>query len=123
MAQISAIDAAYNVLAQQHNAMAFEQLWNQVLSVLSIDEKLAKSKKVKLYSAMMLDPRFTSLKDNTWDLAERVKYEQKHIDTSEIELDDDDEEIEDEELVVDSDDVDYDSASSDENSDNDEDLL
>ena len=99
MTQHSTIDTAYAILSNAHAPLSFETLWQSVLSEFPMDEKLARSKKPKLYSAMMLDPRFTSLKDNTWDLAERVKFEQRTIDTSEIELDDDEEEMEEEDIL------------------------
>ena len=98
MSQHTPIDTAYAVLSASNNALSFEQIWQDVLAENPMDEKLARTKKPKLYSAMMLDPRFTSLKDNTWDLAERVKFEQRTIDTSEIELDDD-EELEEEDIL------------------------
>ena len=98
MSQHTPIDTAYAVLSASNNPLSFEQIWQDVLAQKPMDEKLAKKKKPKLYSAMMLDPRFTSLKDNTWDLAERVKFEQRTIDTSEIELDDD-EELEEEDIL------------------------
>lgn len=100
MAQVSTIDTAYSILEKSKKALPFDKLWEKVLLNTSIDEKQVKSKKVKLYSAMMLDPRFASLKDNTWDLTEHVSYEQKHIDTSELELsDDDDTEFNNEDLL------------------------
>lgn len=98
MTQHSTIDTAYAILSNASAPLSFETLWQSVLSEFPMDDKLARSKKPKLYSAMMLDPRFTSLKDNTWDLAERVKFEQRTIDTSEIELDDD-EEMEEEDIL------------------------
>ncbi len=98
MSQHTPIDTAYAVLTASSNPLSFEQIWQDVLAENPMDEKLARTKKPKLYSAMMLDPRFTSLKDNTWDLAERVKFEQRTIDTSEIELDDD-EELEEEDIL------------------------
>ena len=98
MSQHTPIDTAYAVLSASNNPLSFEQIWQDVLAENPMDEKLARTKKPKLYSAMMLDPRFTSLKDNTWDLAERVKFEQRTIDTSEIELDDD-EELEEEDIL------------------------
>ena len=40
----------------------------------------------------MLDTRFASLDNNKWDLRNRRKFDEVHVDTSDIELDDDDEE-------------------------------
>lgn len=122
MSQVNAIDLAYNILSSKNEPQSFLVLWNDVVDKMGYDEKIAKSKKVKLYSAMMLDPRFVSLKENMWDVAERVKFEQKHIDTSEIELDDEDEDIE-EDLLIESDETDYDNPNRNKHHDDDDDLI
>lgn len=122
MSQVNAIDLAYNILSSKNEPQSFLVLWNDVVDKMGYDEKIAKSKKVKLYSAMMLDPRFVSLKENMWDVAERVKFEQKHIDTSEIELDDEDEDIE-EDLIIESDETDYDNPNRNKHHDDDDDLI
>ena len=50
---------------------------------------------------MTLDSRFVSLKENKWDLIERRKFEESHVDLSAIELDEDEpEEIEDEQDII-----------------------
>ena len=123
MSQINAIDLAYHILEENNGPQSFLSLWNNIVEQLGYDEKIAKSKKVKLYSAMMLDPRFVSLKENMWDVAERVKFEQKHIDTSESELDDEDEEIEDDDLIVESDETDYDNPNRNKRNEDDDDLI
>ena len=38
----------------------------------------------------MLDSRFASLEGNKWDLRNRRKFDEVHIDTSEIAMDDED---------------------------------
>ena len=38
----------------------------------------------------MLDNRFASLNNNKWDLRNRRKYDEVHVDTSDIEIDDED---------------------------------
>ena len=38
----------------------------------------------------MLDSRFASLEGNKWDLRNRGKFDEVHIDTSEIAMDDED---------------------------------
>ncbi len=56
---------------------------------MDIPEEKRKRKKSQLYSELMLSPRFASLENNKWDLRNRRKFEEVHINTSEIELDDD----------------------------------
>lgn len=94
MSQLLPIEIAYQLLEESKKALPFTQIWEHVKTVLSIPEAQEKQKKVKLYSTMMLDPRFSSLKDNIWDLANRVKYEDKHVDTDELIIDDEEEEEE-----------------------------
>ncbi len=51
-----------------------------------------RKKESQFYSELMLDTRFASLDNNKWDLRNRRKFDEVHVDTSDIELDDDDEE-------------------------------
>ena len=53
------------------------------------DEKQRK-KKSQFYSELMLDSRFASLEGNKWDLRNRRKFEEVHIDTSDIVEDEED---------------------------------
>ena len=49
-----------------------------------------RKKKSQFYSELMLDTRFASLDNNKWDLRNRRKFDEVHIDTSEIAMDDED---------------------------------
>ena len=53
-----------------------------------IPEEKLKRKKSQFYSELMLDNRFASLDNNKWDLRNRRKYDEVHVNTSEIEIDD-----------------------------------
>ena len=55
-----------------------------------IPEEKLKRKKSQFYSELMLDNRFASLNNNKWDLRNRRKYDEVHVDTSDIEIDDED---------------------------------
>ena len=50
---------------------------------------LSKRKK-EIDLELMLDSRFASLEGNKWDLRNRRKFDEVHIDTSEIAMDDED---------------------------------
>lgn len=91
-------DVAYDCLLKGKKEVGFLQLWNEVASIMSIPEEKQKRKKSQFYSELMMDNRFASFPENKWDLRNRRKFEEVHVDTSEIELGDDDEEeqIEDE---------------------------
>lgn len=89
----SMTDIAYDILSGKKRPVLFGKLWEEVSSTYGAsNDKIA-----QFYSDLTLDSRFVSLKDNKWDLVERRKFEESHIDLSEIELDDDDEQEENEE--------------------------
>jgi DNA-directed RNA polymerase subunit delta len=83
-------DVAYECLSKRKKEIDFSRLWEEVARKMEIPEEKRKRKKSQLYSELMLDPRFASLDNNKWDLRNRRKYEEVHIDTSEIALDEDD---------------------------------
>lgn len=81
-------DVAYNFMSKRKREVEFSKLWDEVVKTMKIPEDKLKRKKSQFYSEMMLDNRFASLDNNKWDLRNRRKFEEIHIDTSEIELDD-----------------------------------
>ena len=82
-------DVAYNYLSKRKRAMYFLKLYEEVVKKMEIPENLQKKKRAQFYSELMLDNRFTSLKDNKWDLRARYTFDETHIDTDAIEIDDD----------------------------------
>ena len=97
----SMVDVAYDVITKKKRPVPFNKLWEEVSKIYGVSN----DKMAQFYSDLTLDSRFTSLKDNKWDLVERRKFEESHVDFSEIELDDDEpEEIEDaQDYIVDKD--------------------
>lgn len=90
----SMTDIAYDVLVKKKRAVQFSKLWEEVLK----ESGVSFDKAAQFYSDLTYDSRFASLKDNKWDLAERRKYDESHVDISKIELEEDEpEEIEEEE--------------------------
>ena len=84
----SMTDVAYQCLSKRKKEIDFAKLWAEVSKQMSIpEEKLRKS---QFYSELMLDSRFASLEGNKWDLRNRRKFDEVHIDTSEIAMDDED---------------------------------
>ena len=82
----SRTDIAHEVMSKKKRSVPFVKLWAEVSRICGCgDDSIA-----QFYSDLSLDPRFVNLKDNKWDLRERRKYEESHIDISEIELTDDD---------------------------------
>ena len=64
--------------------VAFKDLWENVVSTLQFSEEEAMAKLSKFYSSLMIDGRFVTLGENTWDLRSRHKYEKVHIDMNEV---------------------------------------
>ena len=89
----SMTDIAYDVLSKKKRAVQFQKLWEEVAKIYGA----AANKIGQFYSDLTIDTRFVSLKENKWDLSERRKFEESHVNISEIELEEDElEEIEDE---------------------------
>lgn len=104
MANQTMTDVAYTCLSKRKKGMEFIKLYDEVIKTLAIPENLQKKKRAQFYSELMLDNRFANL-DNKWDLRARHTFDETHIDTSEIEIDDN-EIFEDEIVEVESDDHD-----------------
>jgi DNA-directed RNA polymerase subunit delta len=78
-------DIAYDVISKKKRAVQFSKLWEEVSRLYGVSN----DKVAQFYSDLTFDSRFASLKDNKWDLVERRKFAESHIDLSEIELGDD----------------------------------
>lgn len=81
-------DVAYSCLSKRKREIEFAKLWAEVSKTMKIPEEKLKRKKSQFYSELMLDNRFASLDNNKWDLRNRRKYDEVHVNTSEIEIDD-----------------------------------
>ena len=88
----SMTDIAYDVISKKKRAVQFLKLWEEVTKLYGASN----DKVAQFYSDMTFDSRFASLKNNKWDLVERRKFAESHVDLSEIELDDDEPEEEEE---------------------------
>lgn len=84
MTSRSMLDVAYEVLQNRKNEIAFSELWNEVVKVLGYTATQSEQKIAQFYSALMLDIRFAQLNNNLWDLRSRRKYNETHVDTSTI---------------------------------------
>ncbi len=93
MSNHSMTDIAYEMLSKRKRAVPFQKIWEEVCKKMNFDEEKAKKKIASFYSDLMLDTRFTSMTDNKWDLSARHTFDENHVDTTGIELEDDDEEV------------------------------
>ena len=80
----SMVDVAYELMSKKKRAVAFKKLWEDVSKETGADMNLV----AQFYTDLTLDSRFVALKDNKWDLKNRRKFEESHIDISLIEIDD-----------------------------------
>lgn len=81
-------DIAYTCLSKRKREVDFTKLWNEVAKQLKIPEERMKKKKSQFYSELMLDSRFASFDNNKWDLRDRRKFDEVHVSTSDIEIED-----------------------------------
>ena len=81
----SMTDIAYDVLSGKKRAIQFSKLWEEVSKKTGASNDIV----AEFYSDLTLDPRFAQLKENKWDLIERRKFAESHVDISRIELGED----------------------------------
>ena len=90
----SMTDVAYDIMLEQKNAIPFKKLWEEVIADLKLEPETASEKIAQFYTDMTLDSRFTSLKENKWDLRERHRFEEVYVDLGNFDEDEDKEESE-----------------------------
>ena len=81
----SMTDIAYDILSGKKRAIQFQKLWEEVSKKTGASNDII----ADFYSDLTLDSRFAQLKDNKWDLVERRKFSESHVDISRIELGED----------------------------------
>lgn len=84
-------DVAYLVLEKSKSPLKFDKLWTKVCQKMDYDTTIAEKKVAQFYNNMMLDARFVFVRSK-WDLRERRKYDEVHIDASEIIIDEEEDE-------------------------------
>lgn len=87
----SMTDAAYEVMCKRKRAIPFKNLWFEVLKKLELEPEEAADRLAQFYTDMTLDSRFTSLKENKWDLRERRKFEEVYVELKDLDDEEDDE--------------------------------
>lgn len=98
----SMLDVAYEIISAEDNPVSFKNLVEQIGAKLNLSEEELKGKLARFYTNLMLDGRFVTLGENTWDLRARNKFEKVHIDMNDVYKEDDEEaeEVEEEETVI-----------------------
>lgn len=86
----SMTEVAYELLSKKKRPIPFAKLWADVSKACNVSNDLVAT----FYSDLSLDSRFTSLKENKWDLTERRKFAESHIDIDNLGLEDEEDEVE-----------------------------
>lgn len=98
MTQMSMVDVAFELMKKKKKQVEFAKLFTEVSEIKGFSEEEAEEKKSVFYTNITMDGRFITLGENRWDLRERHKFENVHIDMNDIYADyQDDEENEDDE--------------------------
>ncbi len=96
----SLIEIAYEYVSKKEGPVSFAEMWAYVCEQAGFDKETADSKVSRFYTNLMLDGRFVTLGENSWDLRTRHTFDKVHIDMkdvySDVEAADDDEEEEEE---------------------------
>ena len=75
--EMSFIEITYDLLVESKQAKPFNEIMDEIISVLNLSEKEVKSRIAQFYTDMNIDGRFLALGDNRWGL--RVWYPVDHV--------------------------------------------
>ena len=101
MSQKSMVDVAFDLMKKKKKDVEFAKLYKEVSEIMGFDEAEADERASLFYTNITIDGRFITLGDNRWDLRERHKFDQVHIDMNDIYPDDQDEDEESDENDLD----------------------
>ncbi len=76
----SLLDYAFDYVSQNKEPVKFKDLWAYVVKESQISDELAAKKVSAFFTNLLLDGRFVALGENTWDLRNRHKLEEYHVD-------------------------------------------
>lgn len=88
--RLSKTDIAYNIINENNNAIAFNDLWKQVCEEANIGLEASEELISIFYTDLSLDGRFITLGDNVWDLRKNHSFDKVHIDMNDIYTDEED---------------------------------
>lgn len=80
----SLLDHAFDYVSKSKEPVNFQDMWNYIVGQAGLDEETAANKVSRFYTNLMLDGRFVTLGDNTWDLRERQTFDKVHIDMKDV---------------------------------------
>ncbi len=85
------LDVAYEIVSQRTEPITFKELVAQIVAELNLSEEECAKRISRFYTNLMLDGRFVTLGENTWDLRSRNKFEKVHIDMNDVYKDEENE--------------------------------
>lgn len=94
----SLLDLAYDFISTQKDPVPFATICDYIAKESGLSKEELAQKLSRFYTSLVLDGRFVTLGENTWDLRSRHTFDKVHIDMkdvySDVEAPDDDEEEE-----------------------------
>lgn len=84
MAKKSMIETAYEIIKERNDKISFQELCQEVCKRLGMTEEELGAKAGSFYTSLTLDGRLITLGNNVWDLRNRYKFEQVHIDMNDV---------------------------------------
>ncbi|BBH25456.1 hypothetical protein SG0102_03900 [Intestinibaculum porci] len=92
--QTSMVDVAYDIMEGLKAPIDFYELWEQVAEKKNFTTEERDENESVFYTNITLDGRMITVGENRWDLRERHKFEDVHIDMNDVYSDDEEEEEE-----------------------------
>ena len=80
----SLLDYAYDYVSSQSEQSKFQDIWAYCVKEAGLSEEEANQKVSRFYTNLMLDGRFVTLGENSWDLRERQTFDKVHIDMKDV---------------------------------------
>jgi len=74
--EMSLVELAYLVLSTKREALSFQQLVNEVASLLNLSEEEVRGRIAQFYTDLNIDGRFVCIGENSWGLRAWYPYDQ-----------------------------------------------
>lgn len=81
---MSQLDIAYQLIKEEGRIFTFKELWEKVSEVKEFSDEEKIDKVSRFYTNLIIDPRFVSLGDNTWDLRENQTFDKIKLDMNSV---------------------------------------
>lgn len=85
----SLIGYAFDYINSKKEPVSFADIWAYVVKAAELTDEEAADRVSRFYTNLMLDGRFVTLGENSWDLRVRHTFDKVHIDMKDVYSDDD----------------------------------